>query len=89
MPKIALGQWTDKNKSLVRKIKSLRIDRDESIDRLADAARIKRNTYFAHMKDPEKITVRELRAYIRVLRIPAEDIIAALYLDKEERTYSR
>ncbi len=83
MAKVTLGLWTDKNKSLARKIKSLRIDRDESIDRLADAAQIKRNTYFTHMHDPEKITLRELRAYIRVLRIPREDIIAALYLDQE------
>lgn len=61
--------------------KSLRAGAE--INKLAAAAHVSRNTYYAHLRKPEQITVGELRAYIKELNIPKEDILAALYLDQE------
>ena len=83
MPKIALGQYTEKDINFSRAIKSCVTRTGTDLDKLVSKARITRSTYFRHMREPEQITVRELRTYIHALNIPKEDIIAALYLEKE------
>lgn len=83
MAKVMLGRYTEKDINFARAIKACVLRTGADIDKLATAARISKNTYYAHMREPERITVGELRAYIRMLNIPQEDIIAALYLDRE------
>ncbi|MDE7198803.1 MAG: helix-turn-helix domain-containing protein [Lachnospiraceae bacterium] len=79
MAKVTLGKWTDKNESFSRKIRANRIEEGVGIDILAKKAGIKRSTYFSHLRDPEQITLRELRAYCNTLRIPAESLLSAVY----------
>lgn len=79
MAKVTLGRWTDKNESFSRKIKASRIEEGVGIDILAKKAGIKRTTYFRHLRDPEQITLRELRAYCNTLKIPAESLVSAVY----------
>lgn len=82
MGKATLGIWTEKDKKLASKIKSLRAGEGIKVCDLAKKARITPNTYHRRIKNPEQITISELRTYIKVLKIPKEDILDALYLDK-------
>ncbi len=79
MAKVTLGKWTDKNESFTRKIRANRIEEGVGIDILTKKAGIERSTYFSHVRDPERITLRELRVYCNVLKIPAESLISAVY----------
>ena len=79
MAKVTLGKWTDKNESFSRKIKASRIEEGVGIDILAKKAGIKRTTYFSHLRNPEQITLGELRAYCNTLKIPVESLISAVY----------
>lgn len=83
MAKVILGRYTEKDikfsAAIEGWVKRARVD----INKLAATARISRSTYYAHLRNPEKITIGELRAYIKMLNIPKEDVISALYLDKE------
>ena len=82
MPKTSmLGQYAKQDERLVKRIKLALFEKEMKACKLADAMRISRNTHFNYMKKPETITIGALRKYIRILNIPKEDIIAALYLD--------
>lgn len=81
MPKVALGQYAEKDINFSRAIKSCVTRTGTDLDKLVSKARISRSTYFKHMRAPERITVGELRTYIQTLKIPKEDILAALYLE--------
>lgn len=83
MAKVMLGRYTEKDINFARAIKACVERTGTGIDKLATAARISKCTYYLHLREPERITVGELRAYIRMLNIPQKDIIAALYIDKE------
>lgn len=83
MPKVALGQYAEKDINFSRAIKSCVTRTGTDIDKLVKRARICRTTYFNHMREPAQITVGELRAYIQMLKIPKEDVLAALYLEKD------
>lgn len=82
MPKVVLGKYMEKDINFSRAIKSCVARTGTDINKLASKARISRSTYFKHLRDPERITVGELRAYIQTLKIPKEDILEALYLDE-------
>lgn len=83
MAKAILGRYTKKDTDFAAAIEGWVKRARANIDKLAATAGISRSTYYAHLRNPEKITIRELRAYIRMLDIPEGDIIAALYPDKE------
>ncbi len=82
MGKVSLGIWTDKNISLSRSIRSCMERTGTNREKLVAKARISMPTFYKHLRDPDKITLGELRAYIKTLEIPKEDILDALYLDK-------
>ena len=82
MGKTVLGIWTEKNINLSRTIKSYMVRMGINREKLVAKAHISIPTFYAHLRDPDKITLGELRAYIDNLGIPKEDILDALYLDK-------
>ena len=79
----ALGRWTEKNINFARAIRACVQRAGAEIDKLVAVADISRATYYKHLREPDLITIGELRAYIKMLNIPKEDVIAALYFDKE------
>lgn len=83
MAKAILGRYTKKDTDFAAAIEGWVKRARADIDKLAAMAGISRSTYYVHLRKPERITVGELRVYIRMLNIPEEDIIAALYLEKE------
>lgn len=82
MGKTVLGIWTEKNINLSRAIRACIERTGLSREKLVAKAHISLPTFYKHLKDPEKITLGELRAYIDMLNMPKEDILDALYLDK-------
>ena len=81
MPRVAIGQYTDKNIKFARAIRACKERTGTEINKLIKLAGLSRNTYFVHLREPERMTLGELRVYIRTLKIPKEDVIAALYLE--------
>lgn len=81
MAKVMLGRYAEKNTNFARAIKACVQQAGAEIDKLVAAADISRCTYYNHLRKPDLITIGELRAYIRMLNIPREDVISALYLD--------
>lgn len=80
MGKVILGTWTEKNKNLSRVIRACMERTGTKKDKMILKANISTPTFYAHMREPDKITLGELRAYINTLAIPREDILDALYL---------
>lgn len=83
MAKVNLGRYAEKNINFARAIKGCVQRAGAEIDKLVATADISRCTYYKHLREPDLITIGELRAYIRMLNIPKEDVISALYLDKK------
>lgn len=83
MGKTTLGTWTEKNINLSRVIRSYMERTGTNREKIVAKAHISLPTFYVHLRDPDKITLGEFRAYINTLKIPKEDILNALYLDKE------
>ena len=83
MAKVILGRYTEKNINFARAIRACVQRTGAEVDKLVTAADISRATYYKHLREPHLITVGELRAYIKMLDVPKEDVISALYFDKE------
>lgn len=78
----ALGIWTDKNTKLSREIRACMERTGTGRDKIAAKAHISLTTFYVHLRNPDKITLGELRTYINTLEMPREGILDALYLDK-------
>ncbi len=79
MPKVILGEWTEKDRQLSRNLKSCLIRAGKKNADVARKAGNTAHTICNHYKRPELITVKELRAFIQVANVPKEDILDALY----------
>lgn len=79
----ALGTWTEKNANLSRTIKAYMKMTETDREKIVKKAHISLPTFYKHLHDPDKMTIGEFRAYIDTLKIPKENILDALYLDKE------
>lgn len=81
--KKALGLYTQKDINFKRAIEACMKRSGKSAKELACKAHICLRSHYNRMERPGEMTVNELRVYIREARIPAEDILDALYLDKK------
>lgn len=75
----ALGRYGEKDRRFAAVIEGyvkLSHKRPKDIAARADTCL---STYYERLKEPEKMTVRELRAYISAIQIPEEEILDFLY----------
>lgn len=79
MPKVILGEWTAKDQQLSRNLKSCLVRSGKKEKDVARKAGNTLATIYNHYRNPEYITIRELRAFIQVADVPKEDILDALY----------
>lgn len=81
---MVLGQYAEKDARLCDVISAYmklnRINYENISKRLGRCF----NTHYNRMKEPEKMTLEELRTYINVLKLPEEEILDALYLRREK-----
>lgn len=83
MGKVMIGIWTEKNANLSRAIRACMERTGIGREKIVAKAHISAPTFYVHLRDPDKMTLGELRAYVNTLKMPKEDILDALYLDKE------
>ncbi len=81
--KKALGLYTEKDINFSRAIEACMKRSGKTAKELACKAHICLRSHYNRLERPGEMTVNELRVYIREARIPAEDILDALYLDKK------
>lgn len=79
MGKVTLGQWTDKNEEFVGKIKGKVEELKKNGRKLSIASGMGGNTYYSRMNDIEKMTVKELRVYVKELEIDEWDLLNFIY----------
>ena len=84
MPPVkALGMYGEKNKRfgdvVEAYMKLARVDYKELMEK---AGRYP-TTFYQRRDDPEKMTVSDLRTYIRVLKLPEEEVLNFLYNKRE------
>ena len=82
MPKVSVGTFTEKNVRFVRNVKAgLILKGKENKDLTTRTGRSTRTVYNKY-RYPEKLTVAELRAYIKEASLSKEDVIDFLYEDR-------
>ncbi len=81
MPKVTLGRFTEKDKRFVRNVKAGLMKKDMNATDLAKRVGMSPKTVYNRYENPDKMTVKELRAYIRVSGVSKEDVIDFLCED--------
>lgn len=81
MPKVTLGRFTEKDKRFIRNVKSGLVKKGMCATELAKKIGTSSKTVYKRYGEPEKMTVKELRGYIRVTGIPKEEILDFLCED--------
>lgn len=84
MPKVILGQWTDKNNAFTRNMKACMIQSGKKYTDMAKRAGVSQNTFFCHCREPDRITIKELRAYVQEAKIPENCILDLIYQKRKE-----
>lgn len=80
MPQVkALGMYGEKNERFFDVIESCMKLARVDYKKLMKKAGRHPNTFYERRDAPEKMTVSDLRAFIRVLKIPEEEVLNFLY----------
>lgn len=79
MAKVSVGIFTQKNEEFTNLIKGNAIRYGKDGREVSVAGGKCGSTYYNRMRHPEDMTVRELRAYIKEMQIPEEDVLNFLY----------
>lgn len=81
----ALGKWTQKDLDFSARIESrMKLKRLNSTS-LAKKVGFSYSAHYTRMNNPETMKISELREYIRILDIPKEEILDALYQDGDKK----
>ena len=75
MPKVTLGRFTEKDKRFVKSVKKGLIEKEKKAIDLAARCGTSPKTVYGRYKNPENMTVKELRVYIKFAGITKEDVI--------------
>ena len=79
MPKVNIGLYTEKDREFIRVIEGCTKRKGKCPKDLMSKAHISSSTYYSRMKNPEDLTIGELRAFISTVDIPEEDMLNVLY----------
>lgn len=82
----ALGKWAEKDRRLSGVIEGYMKMARISATNLSKRTGKCFSTHYNRLKEPEKMTIEELRIYIDVLKLPEEEILDALYLHRERKS---
>lgn len=86
MPPIkALGLYGEKNKCFFDVVEAyMKLTRTD-YKKLMEKSHRSPSVFYKRKNEPEKMTVSELRAFIRTLKIPEEEVLNFLYDKREVR----
>lgn len=82
MPKVSVGTFTEKNVMFVRKVKAGLILNGKDYKDLVRRSGTSFKTVYTKYQYPEKLTVTELRAYIKEASLSEEDVLDFLFYDR-------
>ena len=82
-PTKALGMYGEKNKRFCNVIEAYMKLAMVDYKKLMTSMGRSPSTFYKRRDDPEKMTVSDLRTFIRLLKIPEEEVLNFLY-DKRE-----
>ena len=82
MAKTLLGLYTEKNIEFASAIEAGMKRKRINAAKLAPKIHICFSTHYKHLKNPDDMTVGELRGDIRELDLSEEDVLDALYLKR-------
>ena len=90
MPKVrALGVHTERNIMFARVIESCMKRQGMDYRAVTKAVGISTKTHYNRLDNPEGMKLSELRGYIKACKIPPEDVLSALYDEKDLEKYRR
>ena len=84
MPRVRMSEAEEQRRFLGRVIKSNMERNDITCEKLMKGAGISRSTHFKRVRDPDSMTLGELKVYIRMLKISNGDLLYALKGEKSE-----
>lgn len=79
MGKSTLGQWADKNEAFIDEIQGKVKKLKKNGRKLSIACGMGGSTYYSRMNNIEKMTVKELRVYVKELEIDEWDLLNFIY----------
>ena len=82
MPKVSVGLFTEKNARFVRNVKAGLVKNGKDYKDLVKRSGTSSKTVFTKYHYPEKLTVTELRAYIKEASLPEQEVLDFLYEDR-------
>ena len=82
MPKVSVGLFTEKNARFVRNVKSGLVKNGKENKDLTSRTGRSTRTVYNKYRYPEKLTVTELRAYIKEASLPEQEVLDFLYEGK-------
>ncbi len=82
MPKVKMSEAEEQRQFLGRVIKSNMERNDVTCEKLLKTAGISRSTHFKRIRDPDSMTLGELKIYVRMLKISDSDLLYALKGEK-------
>ncbi len=85
MPKVKISETEEQSRFLGRVIKSNMERYGINCEKLIKITRVSRSTHFKRIRNPDAMTLGELKAYIKVLHISDEDLLYALKGEKSEK----
>lgn len=82
MPKVSVGIFTEKNTRFIRNVKSGLMKNGKDYKDLVRRSGTSFKTVYTKYQYPEKLTVTELRAYIKEASLPENEVLDFLYEGK-------
>ena len=82
MPKVKMSEAEEQRCFLGRVIKSNMERNNITCEKLLKTAGISRSTHFKRIRDPDSMTLGELKIYVRMLKISDSDLLYALKGEK-------
>lgn len=79
VPKVSIGKWTQKDSDFSKNMKACMIICGKKYTDMARRAGVSQNTFFCHCREPERMTVKELRAYVQEAKIPEEQVLNFIF----------
>lgn len=73
MPKLRKTESEQKNTLLIGTIRKYLSMRGATVEDLATSARVGETTMYRRMREPDELTLGELRAIVRKLQIPVDE----------------
>ena len=82
MPKVSVGLFTEKNARFIRNVKAGLVKNGKENKDLTSRTGRSTRTVYNKYRHPEKLTVTELRAYIKEASLPEQEVLDFLFEGK-------